>query len=149
MLSICSVHIDTSFENEHERITFTLWFDENEWSNRRWDDGFVLLVACTALPRRAQHLVSVYRAKDAVERDLRTIKTDITLRPVFHRTDRKVGAHVSLGMPALLLERTIAHRLREAGAAMTARAVFEDLSSVHLIMIDLEPGEDRGRDRPC
>jgi len=121
MLSIYSVHVDTSFEDGHEHLTVALEFDENEWGERRKDDGFVLLVAHAELPHSAQELVAVYRAKDAVEKDFQTIKTDIKLRPVFHHTDPKVRAHVSLCMLALLLERTIERRLREAGAAMTAR----------------------------
>jgi len=47
-------------------------------------------------------LVSVYRAKDAVEKDFQTIKTDIKLRPVFHHTDPKVRAHLSLCMLTVL-----------------------------------------------
>jgi len=44
-------------------------------------------------------------------------------------------------MLALLVDRTIERRLRNAGAAMTVPAVFEDLASVHLNMIGL--GHDK------
>jgi len=89
MLSIYSVRVDTSYEDAHEHLTLSFDFDENEWSERRKDDGFVLVVGYAALPPSAQALVSIDRAKDAVEKELRTIKTDIKIRPVFHHTDRR------------------------------------------------------------
>jgi len=102
MLSIYSVRIDTSFEDGHEHLTVSLEFDENEWSERRKADGFVFLVAYAALPHGAQEPVSVYRAKDAVENDFRPIKTNTKLRPLFHHTDPKVRAHLSLCMLTVL-----------------------------------------------
>ena len=67
----------------------------------------------------------MYRAKDAVERDFQTIKSDIELRPVLHHTDPKVRSHLSLCMLALLLERTMERRLRSVGLRMTAPAAIE------------------------
>jgi len=46
-------------------------------------------------------LCRTYRAKDAVETDFQVIKSLIKLRPVRHRTDAKVRAHVTLCMLAL------------------------------------------------
>jgi len=96
MLAIYSVPVDTSFEDGHEHLTVSLEFDENDCGERRKDDGLVPLVAYAALPHSAPEPVSVYLPKDAVERDCQTIKTGITLRPVFHHTDPNVRAHVSL-----------------------------------------------------
>ena len=112
---------------------------ETAWNQRRSTDGFVLLVAHAELPQNATEMVALYRAKDAVEKDFQTIKSDLELRPVFHYTDPKVRAHVSLCMLALLLERTLERRLRKAGKAMTAAAVFEELSAGHLNMVATEP----------
>jgi len=101
----------------------------------------VLLVAHADLPHSATELVALYRAKDAVEKDFQTIKSDLELRPVFHHTDPKVRAHVSLCMLALLLERSMEKRLRNAGKAMTAPAALEELAGGHLNRVTTGPDE--------
>ncbi|HIE69007.1 MAG TPA: hypothetical protein EYP98_01950, partial [Planctomycetes bacterium] len=100
-------------------------FDDDAWAKRRRYDGFVLLLADPGLGRSASEVVQLYRDKDAVERDFRTIKTDLKLRPVFHHSDPKVRAHVTLCMLSLLLERTMEQDLRATGKAATAPAVLE------------------------
>jgi transposase len=112
-----------------------LRFDEDAWKRRRRFDGFVLLVAPPQMSGSASELVQLYRAKDAVEKDFQTIKTDLKLRPVFHHTNPKVRAHVTLCMLALLLERTLDDRLRRAKQPMTAPACIEELASARLNML--------------
>jgi transposase len=141
MLSIYTVQIDENNDDSHEHLVVSLRFDETAWNKRRSTDGFVLLVAHPELPQSAAEMVALFRAKDAVEKDFQTIKSDLELRPVFHHTDPKVRAHVSLCMLALLLERTLERRLRKAGKAMTAPAIFEDLAGGHLNMVATGPDE--------
>lgn len=109
--------------------------DDEAWAHRRRFDGFVLLVAHPDLGGSAAELAARYRAKDAVEKDFQTIKSELELRPVFHHNDAKVRAHVSLCMLALLLERSIEQQLRTAAHPMTASACFEALQTVHLNLI--------------
>jgi hypothetical protein len=116
-----------------------LEFDEQEWHRRRQHDGFVLLVAHPEIPMKAGELVELYRAKDAVEKDFQTIKDVVRLRPVYHHTDPKVRAHVTLCMLALLLERTLEQRLRRSSMPMTAPACFETLASCHLNLLQTDP----------
>jgi len=132
MLSIYTVQIDEKDDEGHKHLVVSLAFDHAAWNKRRSTDGFVLLVAQADLPQGAAELVALYRAKDAVEQDFQTIKSDPQLRPVFHHTDPKVRAHVSLCMLALLLERSMERRLRNAGKAMTAPATFEEPAGGHL-----------------
>ena len=141
MLSIYTVHIDEKDDDGHKHFVVSLAFDEAAWNKRRSTDGFVLLVGHADLPQSAAEMVALYRAKDAVEKDFQTIKSDLELRPVFHHTDPKVRAHVSLCMLALLLERTLERRLRKAGKAMTAPAAFEELAAGHLNMVATGPDE--------
>ncbi len=113
--------------------------DELAWAKRRQYDGFVLLAADPELAHSGVELVQLYRAKDAVEKDFQTIKTDLKLRPIFHYTDSKVRAHVTVCMLALLLERTLEQRMDQAGKPMTAPACFEALAPGHLNMLATDP----------
>lgn len=103
--------------------------NEREWVRRRRYDGFTVLVAHPALPQSATEICQLYRAKDAVEKDFQVIKSVVELRPVHHRTDGKVRAHVTLCMLALLLERTLTRRL---DGHLSAKAAIELLAPCHL-----------------
>jgi transposase len=89
-----------------------LQLDESDWARRRRYDGFTLLVGHGDLPHNAAQMCRLYRAKDLVEKDFHIIKSVVEVRPVWHHTDAKVRAHVTLCMLALLLERTLQQRLR-------------------------------------
>ncbi len=102
------------------------------WRRRRRFDGFCFLVGHPELAHTAAEMVALYHQKDAVEKDFQTIKSAIKLRPVRHRTNLKVRAHVTLCMLALLVERTLECRLAQADLPMTASAAFEELASCHL-----------------
>lgn len=78
----------------------------------------------------------------AVEKDFRTIKEVIKLRPVFHHADPKVRAHVTLCMLGLLLERTLEQRLKRTGAPLTTPACLEQLRSCHLNLLRAAPELD-------
>lgn len=102
------------------------------WRRRSTHDGFVLLVGHPELPQTAPELVQLYRDKDVVEKDFQSIKSLIELRPLYHYSDPKVLAHVDVCVLALLLQRTLRKRLRDAGIELTAPAAIELLSRCRL-----------------
>jgi hypothetical protein len=135
LLNAFRVHIDNR-PNQPLRVDLVL--DEAEWARRRRYDGFTVLVAHPDLPHSAEELSKLYRAKDAVEKDFHVIKSVVEVRPIRHRNDAKVRAHVTLCMLALLLERTLSRRLvRHPDSAETA---LETLASCHLNLFKGEHG---------
>jgi len=139
LVSVFDVDIRQRKNKKRTLMEVQLPLNERAWAERRRYDGFVLLVADPALSHSGVEIVQLYRAKDAVEKDFQTIKSDIKIRPVFHYTDPKVRAHVTICMLALLLERTLEHRMRRAGTPMTAPACFEALATGHLNMLVTDP----------
>ena len=139
MVSVYRIDIDEVETEGRKHFVVRLAFDEDKWNKRRSADGFVLLVGHPQLPHSAAEVVALYHAKDAVEKDFRSIKSDLDLRPVFHHTDPKVRAHVTLCMLALPLERTMEQTLVKAQRPRTAAACFEELASCHLNMVETGP----------
>lgn len=123
----CEVHTDDIAGRERHQVTLTL--NETVWARRRRYDGFSVVVAHPDVTHTGPALCHLYRDKDMVEKDFQTIKSVIELRPVHHRDDDKVRAHVTLCMLALLLERTLHHQLK---GLHSARAALEILSTTHL-----------------
>ena len=74
-----------------------------------------------------------------VEKDFQCIKSVLKLRPIFHRSDLKVLAHVDLCMLALLLERSLEDQLTNAGQKQTAAFAIDRLATCHLNL--MKPGE--------
>jgi len=136
-LDIKSVLIDGK-----DRFQVELTLDEPNWKQRRRTDGFSVFVAHPDIADDAQQLVLAYRAKDVVETDFRVIKSQVQLRPVRHRSDLKVRAHVTLCMLALLVERTLRQRLAKAGAPGTAESALALLEPVRLCHFPGNDGKD-------
>jgi hypothetical protein len=129
---------DVQAGRSHLQVRLEL--NEEEWRRRIRYAGFVLLVAHPDLPHTAEDVVGLYRQKDTVEKDFQTIKETVKLRPLYHHTDPKVRAHVTLCMLALLLERTIDRRLKASTLQTTAAACFEELQTCHLNILRSYPG---------
>lgn len=102
------------------------------WHRRRRFDGFSLLVADLLQGRTPAELVALYRSRECIERGFRTIKSTVELRPVHHRTDAKVRAHVTICVLATLLQRLLEHHLAKAGATSSAERALATLAACHL-----------------
>lgn len=124
LLDAFTVRIDEPTTAD-ESIRVHLELNIDRWQRRRMRDGFSLIVAQPDVDLSAADLCQLYRAKDAVEKDFQIIKGLIKLRPIWHHSDAKVSAHVTLCMLALLLERTLNERLRQ----VTAERALEHLAT--------------------
>lgn len=107
--------------------------NERVWQRQRARDGIQVIATSPDLDLPAADRVRLYRSKDKIEKDFRDIKSVLELRPVWHRTDAKVRAHVTLCVLALAVERWIEQKLTAAGLPATADAALEELRSVRLI----------------
>jgi hypothetical protein len=116
MLDVFRIQIDEQSMDGATRYRVHAEVDVEEWQRRRTYDGFGMIVAHPDETRPAAELCQLYRSKDAVEKDFQIIKSLIRLRPIWHRTDAKVRAHVTLCMLSLLLERTLHERLAQVSA---------------------------------
>jgi hypothetical protein len=110
--------------------------NEAQWQRRRSFDGFSVLVAHPKVKGSAADLTRTYRAKNAVEADFHIIKSVVKLRPVRHRRDEKVRAHVALCMLALYVQRELTARLQKEG--VSAERALEQLEPCRL---SLYPGK--------
>jgi transposase len=135
LIEVFDVTVDKRNEQGKRRYVVSLKLKHKEWERRHRYNGFCFLVGHKALSQNAQELVDIYHAKDAVEKDFHEIKSVVKVRPVRHRTNPKVRAHVTLCMLALLLNRTLEHRLASVGMKLTASCALEQLKNRHLNMI--------------
>ena len=62
-----------------------------------------------------QTLWSIYNIIREIEYTFRVLKTDLDLRPIYHKTDDAAMAHLHLGMLAYWLVATIRYQLKQKG----------------------------------
>jgi len=89
-------------------------------------DGKYLL-RCSDPTLSAEDIALGYKQLIQVERGWRDLKTHLELRPVYHRLEARIRAHVLLCWLALLLIRIIETKTRRTWAA-----VREDLQDLHV-----------------
>jgi hypothetical protein len=55
---------------------------------------------------------NIYNTIREIENTFRTLKTDLDLRPIYHKTDKGTLAHLHLGILAYWLVNTVRHQLK-------------------------------------
>ncbi|MGO1550436.1 MAG: IS1634 family transposase [Nesterenkonia sp.] len=84
----------------------------------------------------AEDLAAAYKQLLAVERGWRDMKGRLGLRPVFHRRDDRIRAHVQLCWLALLLI-----RVTENTTDQTWRTLRHELDRIHLVTLQTAEGQ--------
>ena len=129
LLDAFNVQIADKKTGKTTRFEVSLIPVHKAWERRRRAHGFSVTVAHPDVPQSAEELCRLYRSKDRVEKDFQTIKSVFDLRPIRHRTDEKVRAHVTLCMLALFLERFLERKLK---GICSPAAALEALETCHL-----------------
>jgi len=84
--------------------------------------------------------VRLYKDLTDVERAFANLKDVIDLRPIYHRTDARVEAHIFVAALAFLLHRAIEKKLKAARLDVSATEALSALKSVRVVDIDLGDG---------
>ena len=68
-----------------------------------------------------------------IEAVFRSLKSDLGIRPVYHRLEHRVDAHIFIAFLAYCLQVTMKHRLMLHAPGLTPSAVLEKLATVQMI----------------
>jgi len=90
------------------------------------EDG-VYFLRTSLTERNERTLWKIYNTLSEIEASIRTLKTDLNLRPVFHKLDKTTEAHLFLGILAYNLVASIRYRLK-------AKAIHHDWRNIVRIM---------------
>jgi transposase len=96
--------------------------------------------------------VTIYKELSEVERAFANLKDVIEMRPIYHRTDARVQAHIFVAALAFLLHRAIEKKLKAAGLDLSSTEALQALRSVRVVDFTVAAGErkrsvTRGTDR--
>jgi len=88
----------------------------------------------------AVEAVRLYKDLSDVERAFANLKDVIDMRPIYHRTDDRVQAHIFVAALAFLLHRAIEKKLKAAGLDLSATEALAALKCIRVVEFYLGGG---------
>ena len=80
-----------------------------------------------------------YKELSEVERGFRCLKDVLEMRPIYHKSQRRVRAHIFVAALALLLTRVLECRLKDAGVDLSTEEALQALSTIRLVSFKVGP----------
>jgi transposase len=87
--------------------------------------------------------VAMYKELAEVESGFRQLKDAMAMRPIYHQVESRVKAHIFVAALALLVQRLLGRRLKDAGVDLSPSRAMEALSTVRLVTFHLEGQPER------
>ena len=122
--------------------TFTFRLRKDKLRTARRREGQYLLRSNLSGDDPAQ-LWQYYLQLVEVEQAFKELKGDLALRPIYHRTDERIEAHIFVAFVAYCLQITLKQRLRGLAPGLTPRAVFEKLAAIQMVDVYLPTTDGR------
>ena len=82
--------------------------------------------------------MALYKELTDVESGFRQLKDVLAMRPIYHQIEPRVKAHIFVAALALLVQRLLGRRLKEARVDLSPARAMEALSTVRLVIFLLE-----------
>ena len=87
--------------------------------------------------------VAMYKELTEVESGFRQLKDVMALRPIYRQIESRVKAHIFVAALALLVQRLLGRRLKEAGSDLSPARAMQALATVRLVTFHLEGQPER------
>jgi hypothetical protein len=84
-------------------------------------------------PGDPAELWRLYMRLSEVEQAFKELKQDLGLRPVYHRTEARIEAHIFVAFLAYALQVTLRNLIREHAGGLTPRRVLEQLAGIQML----------------
>lgn len=124
------------------RDTFRFEVDKDKLKQAEERDGHYLLRS-NLPPGDPDKMWEKYVQLVQIEAVFRTLKGDLGLRPVHHRLERRVDAHILVAFLAYCLQITLKNRLMIHAPGLTPRAVLDKLATVQMIDVHIPTTDGR------
>jgi hypothetical protein len=123
-----------------ETFSFCLNWQRLREARRR--EGSYLLRS-NLMDRDPAQLWSFYLQLVEVEQAFKELKNDLAVRPIYHRTDARIEAHIFVAFLAYCLQVTLKQRLRALAPGLTPRAVLDKVAAMQMVDVHLPTTDGR------
>jgi transposase len=105
-------------EDEQTQLVTSLTWTRNELANISQEKKMGKYYLRTNLPFTEETIVwEAYNTIREIESTFKTLKTDLDLRPIYHKNDESTIAHLNLGLLAYWLVNTVRQKLKKQGVS--------------------------------
>ena len=115
--------IQLSYDKKKIKVIEMTW-EKNEQRDSEAIQGLGRYFIRTSMDMQDEVIVwNVYNTIREIESTFRALKTDIDLRPIYHKKDDSTIAHLNLALLAYWLANTIRHQLKSSGINICWREI--------------------------
>jgi len=132
--------VDIEVDKQNPSFTFSL--NRKKLRKVRRREGRYLLRTNLTDNDPAQ-LWQYYVQLVAVEEAFRNLKGDLAIRPVFHKNESRIEAHIFIAFLAYCMQITLTRRLHALAPGLTARSALEKFAAVQMIDVHLPTTDGR------
>ena len=108
---------------------------------RRREGRYLLRTNLTT--QQPDALWTFYIQLTEVEQAFKEIKHDLAIRPIFHRTEQRIEAHIFVAFLAYCLQVTLKAKLRTLAGGTTPREVIEKFKTMQMVDVHLPTTDGR------
>ncbi|HUZ58707.1 MAG TPA: IS1634 family transposase [Hanamia sp.] len=135
-------HYTIHVENEGDRailLTFSRKIAQAEATARQ---GVYFIRTSLQLDQETD-IWDIYHTLTEVESGFRILKTDLSIRPIFHQKDKRTESHIFLGVLAFSLVNTIRYRLKAKGIHHDWRNIIRIMNTQKIVTTSVK--NDQGK----
>jgi len=124
------------------RQTFSFQVDKSKLRRAEQRDGHYLLRS-NLVAADPEVLWTRYVQLTQIEAVFRALKSELGIRPVYHRLEHRVDAHILIAFLAYSLQVALKNRLQIHAPGLTPRAVLDKLATIQMIDVRIPTRDDR------
>ena len=129
-------HYDVKVEHENEIVSQIEW-KQNEYTELN-DKAGIYFLRTSLDEQDEQTLWTIYNTIREIEYTFRVLKTDLDLRPIYHKTDEGAMAHLHLGILAYWVVNTIRYQLKQKGIHSDWREIVRIMNTQKCVTTSVE-----------
>ena len=140
----CSL-VDITLPKEGETLpseTFIFRLNRNKLRKVRRREGCYLLRS-NLVDEDPAKLWEYYIQLTEVEQAFRELKSDLSIRPIYHQHDSRIDAHIFVAFLAYCIQVTLKFRATQAAPGLTPRSILEKFAAMQMVDVHLPTMDGR------
>ena len=137
--------VELTLPSPHQNVTpetFRFRLIKDKLRKARRQEGQYLLRS-NLVGEEASTLWKYYIQLVEVEQEFKTLKMDLSLRPIYHKKDERIEAHIFVAFLSYCLQVTLQQRLKALAPGLTVRSILEKFGSIQLVDVHLPTTDGR------
>lgn len=133
--------VECTVDTESGGLRYSLRKEKLRQQRKR--EGRYLLRSNIVSGQSAEELWKFYIQLTEVEAAFKTLKDDLSLRPIYHQLEHRIEAHIFISFLAYCLHVTLHRRLRDLAPGLTPRAVLEKMGTIQMLDVHLPTTDEQ------